>query len=185
MLAPTTPRFVPVPAPAGAPAPASFDEIYSETSGLVRHIVFKWYGIRGADADDLVQEVFLNFFRRQKSIGNARAWLVAAACNIGKRYYRDHREVPASDEFLTGLLEQEPEDVADRIGRAVDARQTIAQLPEKCRVALKAFYNEGRTYREMSKIWNTSEDVLRNLVYRCVRKAVEVFAGKGKEHDAS
>jgi RNA polymerase sigma factor (sigma-70 family) len=167
-----------------APRPV-FEEIYRETEGLVRHIVLSWYGIHGPDADDLVQEVFLNYFRHQAGVANPRSWLVAAACNIGKKYYRDHRETPQTDEFLVSLLEHDSQDLADRVSRAVDAENTLAQLPEKCRTALRAMYNEGRTYREMSKIWHTSEDALKSLVYRCVRKAVEVFTGKGRSHDAS
>lgn len=180
------PRRVDVAAPArDKPRADAFERVYRDTYRLVCHVIRAWYGITGPDAEDLVQEVYLNFYRRQRYIGRPQPWLIAAACNIGRKYRRELRDVPESDEFLAALLDQDPEDAAERVSRAVDASRAFAQLPPKCRKALTAIYS-GATYREMSATWHTSEEVLRNLVYRCVRKAVDAFKGKVNAHvDAS
>jgi len=112
----------------------------------------------GTEAEDVLQEVFVQVWREatsfDRSRGSVPAWLMSIARNrsIDRLRSRRRKDAAQRDKELTDLLEPVPgvdEDVATMsdVGRV---RHALATLPEVQRQALLMSYFGGRSHSEIA-----------------------------------
>jgi|GEM_PF-5959544 len=85
----------------------SFEEIYRKSSGLVVFVLRK-LRVPEAELEEMVQEVFLRFWKRQETIeaGKANAWLTTTARNLAfDRYDSQKRRRTDTDSEAVGRAE--------------------------------------------------------------------------------
>ena len=146
-----------------------------------------------AEADDLVQEVFLFVFRKaalfDPNRGSAVSWLVQVAYHRGfdRRRYLRARGFYSYCELDEALLQQEEAQAhavryEDTIEAAIgqDALRRIeASLSEVQRRVLHLRFFHGHTMDEIAAIIGQTAGNVRNHYYRALEKMRrEVFAGK-------
>ncbi len=107
-----------------------------------------------ADADDVVQDTFLQYHITDKQFENEqhiRAWLIRVAINKAKNinmsFWR-RSKMPLED-YMETLTFETPE--------AEDLFEEVMKLPEKYRIVIHLFYYEDYTIREIAQILNVTE----------------------------
>ena len=118
----------------------------------------------GAEAEDIVQEVFLKLFEKPQkfeSQSHEIAWLIRVTVNLCKSRLRSHwwkRTVP--------LLKTHPASTEEQH----DLMESILALPPKYRIAIHLFYYEGYSTREISELTNQREPTVRAQLTRARQK---------------
>ena len=107
-----------------------------------------------ADADDVVQDTFLQYHIADKQFENEqhiRAWLIRVtinkAKNINMSFWR-RAGIPLED-YMETLTFETPE--------AEDLFKEVMKLPEKYRIVIHLFYYEDYSIREIAQIINATE----------------------------
>lgn len=107
-----------------------------------------------ADADDIVQETFLQYYMAKKEFDNEqhiRAWLfrvaVNKAKNVNRSFWKQHK-LPLEEYMETLVFESPKEEVLF---------ETVMRLPEKYRIIIHLFYYEDYTVREIAGVLKLTE----------------------------
>ncbi|MCM2314879.1 MAG: sigma-70 family RNA polymerase sigma factor [Thermoanaerobaculia bacterium] len=146
--------------------------VYDAYRGFLVALVCQKFRVPDDDALGLVHEVFLSFLRCRRDIENQRAWLIAAACNAARGYWRQHRD------------DDDPATALESIGRSGDAEvlvrvaEVLRRLPERSRRVLELHYLEGHSTREIATILNTTQGFAEKLVHQSL---VQARAAAGEE----
>ena len=116
----------------------------------------------GADAEDVLQDVFFRCLRRQphfRDQEHQKAWLITAAINSSKslldRADRRHGAGAEALEFLS------TEDDTDN-----SVYNAVMQLPDKYRTAVHLFYYEGYSVEEIGKMTDTNPSTVKSHLHR-------------------
>lgn len=132
-----------------------------------------------ADADDLLQEVWVRAIRNPPDDGpgsNVRAWLYRVATNVAlDRLAADRRRCCALDGRAPQLLPEPPSAPDDLLGALspqarVRIRERVALLPPKQREAVWLRWVEGRSYETIAARIDSSRDSARANVYNGMKR---------------
>jgi len=125
-----------------------------------------------ADAEDVVQEVFVKLFQKQpnfESSNHETAWLIKVTVNLCKNYLRAHwwkKSVPLLDTHHAPEAEQH------------STMQAVLALPSKYRVVIHLYYYEGYSTKEISEIIAQKESTVRQHLTRARRKLKDFLEGE-------
>lgn len=75
--------------PEGSGAPASFEKAYLQFAPLLRKIAVRTFGIPAAEAEPLVQDVFVTYFTNADEVNNVGAYLISGICDVARQYARE------------------------------------------------------------------------------------------------
>lgn len=107
-----------------------------------------------ADADDIVQETFLQYYIARKKFDNEqhiRAWLIRVAINkaknVNRSFWRQHK-MPL-EEYMETLVFETPEDET--------LFETVMGLPEKYRIVIHLYYYEDYSVHEIAAALKLTE----------------------------
>lgn len=121
----------------------AFGRLYERYAGFVHGILLA--SVSRAEVDDLMQEVFLQAFRRLGSLRDVTAfggWLGAIARNRARDHHRGSVPMEELPDELSGDAGREPESLA--------ALEAIRSLPEAYRETLLLRLVEGMTGPEIA-----------------------------------
>lgn len=172
------------------------DQLYGAALGMTRN---------QADAEDLVQEVYLKAYDRfhQYTPGtNIKAWLYRILTNSYITLYRKRQREPKRDRTETVQDWQEVR-AAEHEGRELrsaeaealdllpndDIRRAMEDLPEQYRIAIYLSDVEGFSYREIAEMLDIPQGTVMSRIHRgrkALRGALEEVAaeyGIGTEHE--
>ena len=125
-----------------------------------------------ADAEDIVQDVFVKLFQKQplfESAGHETAWLIRVTVNMCKNRLRSFwrkNTVP--------LLESHPAEDNEHH----NTMQAVLALPTKYRVVIHLFYYEGYSTKEIAEITEQKEATVRQHLTRARRKLRSFLEGE-------
>ncbi len=141
-------------------------------------------------AEDVVQEVFLEFWRRPEAYdprrGALRSWLCAVARNKAIDLVRRADRHSAA---LAALAETDlSEDAAEPVMRkalAESVRDAIESLPATHRTAIVLAYYRGFTYRQVALTLSIPEGTAKSRVRLGLRRLNALLASaiSGEQHD--
>jgi RNA polymerase sigma-70 factor (ECF subfamily) len=151
---------------------AAFEEIYRTHAGRLFSVAFRMLGNQ-ADAEDLLQEIFLAAHRKLDSFRGESAlgtWLYRMATNLCLDHLRSRA---ARTSQMTGPLDDEPmlldagsKGLADRALARMDLERALAQLPEGCRAAFVLHDVEGLEHREVAEALGIAEGTSKSQVHK-------------------
>lgn len=107
-----------------------------------------------ADADDIVQETFLQYYVAKKEFDSEehiRAWLIRVAVNKAKNVNRSfwrQNKVPL-EEYMESLAFETPKEET--------LFETVMNLPQKYRMVIHLYYYEDYSVREIAQILRIKE----------------------------
>ena len=107
-----------------------------------------------ADADDVVQDTFLQYHITDKQFENEqhiKAWLIRVAINKAKNINMSFwrlSKIPLED-YMETLTFETPE--------AENLFEEVMKLPEKYRIVIHLFYYEDYSIQEIAQIINATE----------------------------
>lgn len=118
-----------------------------------------------ASADDLYQEVFINFYRacrEGKEMTNVRGYLMTAARTRCINALKSSRRLTSIEDHDDAGFEIDPSspDTAEHL------RDALQRIPAQYREVFLMFELEGYSYLEIGSQLGISHDVIKNRIYR-------------------
>jgi RNA polymerase sigma-70 factor (ECF subfamily) len=167
--------------------PDAFEELYRAHAGRLYSLIFRMAG-SVQEAEDLLQEVFLNAhrklgsFRGDSSLGT---WLYRMAVNQCLDFLRGRQAKMAR---TTGSLDEEGADepaafapiVPTAVSR-IDLERAIAQLPPGCRAAFVLHDVEGFEHHEVAAMLGVSVGTSKSQVHKARMKLRGLLARRNVE----
>jgi RNA polymerase sigma-70 factor (ECF subfamily) len=151
---------------------AAFEELYKAHAGKLFSVACRMLG-NPADAEDLLQEIFLSAhrkldgFRGESALGT---WLYRLATNHCLDYLRSRA---ARTNQLTDTLDDERGPIESGGGRLaegsitkIDLERALAQLPEGCRAAFVLHDVQGLEHREVAEALGIAEGTSKSQVHK-------------------
>jgi RNA polymerase sigma-70 factor (ECF subfamily) len=161
---------------------SAFAELYDRRARLVRAICYDATGDLHAAAD-LTQEVFLRAYRNLGKLHDPQrfaAWLVGIARQVCREWrrqkLRDERRIEgfAAQQAACDTVVEPPDDRLIELREAIASltekeQRRVPSLTEKERLALHAYYLQGRNVEEARTVLGLS----RSGFYRVLSSAVQ------------
>ena len=150
----------------------AFEELYKAHSGRLFSLAMRMLG-NPADAEDLLQEIFLSAHRKLDSFRGEAAlgtWLYRLAMNqildhVRSRAARTGQLTDGLDD--TSLLaDAAGHRLADRAIDRIDLERALAELPDGCRAAFVLHDVEGLEHREVSDVLGIAEGTSKSQVHK-------------------
>lgn len=162
----------------------AFEAIYRQHSIALFSLALRMLGNQ-SDAEDLLQEIFLNAYRKLGSYQGRSAlgtWLYRLAVNR----CLDHLRSGASQkQSITWSLEEQanldPSAPADGTTERLDLERAIVQLPHSYRAAFVLYDIEGFGHREVANILGVAEGTSKSLVHKARLKLRELLRSSRQE----
>jgi RNA polymerase sigma-70 factor (ECF subfamily) len=132
-----------------------------------------------AEAEDIMQESFLDAFRRLESYsgqGSFGNWLKRIVVNNSLDALRRAKETLPLEEELINVPDLKEDDHEAEISFQVEeVKKAIQQLPEEFRVIISLFLLEGYDHEEISEILNISNQLSRTRYSRARQKLLTIL----------
>ena len=149
-------------------------EIYDTYQNTIYRTAFAWCRNR-ADAEDIMQEVFLKYFSGAKRIQDAdseKAWLLRMTINKCKDLFKSaHRRHTVPLEEAACICETPQEN---------EVYHAVMELPPDYRTAVHLYYYEGYSIREIAGIMRKTESASAAVLSRA-RKRLKQLLGEEME----
>ena len=150
----------------------AFEELYRQHSGRLYSLAVRMLG-NPADAEDLLQEIFLSAHRKLDGFRGDAAlgtWLYRLAMNqildhVRSRAARTGQMTDGLDD-ATVLADVGSHRLADQAIDRLDLERAIGELPEGCRAAFVLHDVEGLEHREVSDVLGIAEGTSKSQVHK-------------------
>jgi RNA polymerase sigma factor (sigma-70 family) len=157
---------------------AAWDELVLRYSRYVSAIAHQGYRLRGPDAEDAFQEVFLRIYDRLGSLRDPEAlrpWIAQLTRRVClDRLAAAGRDEPAEVE-PTGI-----EQTIDELDEAFAVREALGGLSEECREVLDRFFCRDESYRTIGEDLGIPSGTIASRISRCLGKLRERFDGRNE-----
>ncbi|MCU0255305.1 MAG: RNA polymerase sigma factor [Vicinamibacterales bacterium] len=149
----------------------AYEELYRRHGPRLYNLAYRMLG-QAADAEDLLQETFLQVFRRIDSFKGDAAlgtWLYRLAMNLcldrlrSKAGRADRQTSSVEDIREWRLAGRGPLD--GHVGR-IDLERAIARLPDACRAAFLLHDVEGFEHQEVGRMLGVSDGTSKSQVHK-------------------
>jgi RNA polymerase sigma factor (sigma-70 family) len=154
---------------------AAWNELVERYSRYVYAIASQGYRLRGPDAEDAFQDVFLRIYDRLGSLRNPdalRPWIAQLTRRVClDRLAAAGREEPADVEAT------ETERTVDELDDAFALREALAELPDECQEVLDRFFCRDESYRTIGDALGIPSGTIASRISRCLGKLRERFSG--------
>lgn len=127
-----------------------------------------------ADAEDVVQEVFLRCLKNNPAFESAehqKAWLLKVTVNCSKTLLGSAFRRHSVPEDAIGELKSEDELPDSTVYDAV------LKLPEKYRTAIHLYYYEDYSVKEIATVMHTTESTVKSWLHRARGMLKETLGG--------
>lgn len=135
------------------------EQVVAAYQNTVYRLAFA-YARRTSDAEDIFQEVFLRFFRRQPTFASGehqKAWFLRVTMNCAKKHLTSawaRRTAPLVEEPVFS----EPEEAG--------LFEAVGKLPPRYRNVIHLFYYEGYRAEEIGVLLKTKPSTVRTQLVR-------------------
>jgi RNA polymerase sigma-70 factor, ECF subfamily len=150
----------------------AFEELYRAHSGRLFSLAVRMLG-NPADAEDLLQEIFLSAHRKLESYRGEAAlgtWLYRLAMNqildhVRSRASRSGQLTDGLDDASL-LADASGHRLADRAIDRIDLERALLELPDGCRAAFVLHDVEGLEHKEVSEVLGIAEGTSKSQVHK-------------------
>ena len=151
---------------------AAFEELYRAHAGRLYSVALRLLG-NAADAEDLLQEIFLaahrklDTFRGEAALGT---WLYRLATNLCLDHLRSRAgrssQITDALDDAPGLFDSATSTLAEQTVTRMDLERALARLPEGCRAAFVLHDVQGLEHREVAEILGIAEGTSKSQVHK-------------------
>ena len=150
----------------------AFEELYRAHAGKLFSVACRMLG-NPADAEDLLQEIFLSAHRKLDSFRGESAlgtWLYRLATNHCLDYLRSRaartNQVTDALEDDAGPFEPGAQTLAEQTVAKMDLERALARLPEGCRAAFVLHDVQGLEHKEVAQALGIAEGTSKSQVHK-------------------
>ncbi len=137
-------------------------------------------------SEEAVSDVFFNVWMKRmqlKSVKNIRSYLYTAVRHQAIDYLRSQKSYPQDNINAYELEITSPEPSAHDTVERDDFRQLLQhafdELPERCRMISRMYFNDQLEYKEIASILDISRKTAEAQIAIAVRKVKEMFEKYG------
>jgi RNA polymerase sigma-70 factor (ECF subfamily) len=161
-------------------------EFVERFSRYVYAIIGQGFRLRGADAEDVFQDVFTKAYEH---LGRLRddAAVIPWLAQLTRRACIDRLRAAGSREESTGD-ELEPaglDETLARLDEALAVREALARLSEDCREILDRFFVRDESYRTIGTALAVPAGTIASRISRCLGRLHDEFTGRKRRAPAS
>ena len=147
-------------------------DLLDKYSDMVLRIAYTYLKNR-ADAEDIVQDVFLRIIDKKPSFNDEsheKLWLIRATINMCKNkvnmfWNKNKCSIDDVQEFA----------VSDKYNTDTSVFQAVMALGEKYRVVVYMYYYEGYSTPEIADVIGKNETTIRSLLHRARNKLKDML----------
>lgn len=147
-------------------------DLLDKYSDMVLRIAYTYLKNR-ADAEDIVQDVFLRIIDKKPSFNDEsheKSWLIRATINMCKNkvnmfWNKNKCSIDDVQEFA----------VSDKYNTDTSVFQEVMALGEKYRVVVYMYYYEGYSTPEIADVIGKNETTIRSLLHRARNKLKDML----------
>lgn len=148
---------------------SAFAELFSRYAPRLRRLMARDLA-RGTDADDLVQQTFLQLHRARRDFragARLRPWLFTIALNLKRQYFRRKGRRPETPlpEPGTGDLVADGGDPEAGV-RDAQLRAALDELAAAQRDVIVLHWFEGMTFREIAEVVGATQSAVKVRAHR-------------------
>jgi RNA polymerase sigma-70 factor, ECF subfamily len=167
--------------------PDAFRDIYQRHATRLYNVAWRMSG-SPADAEELVQEIFLLAYRKLDTFKGESAlgtWLYRLAINLcldrlrSKQGRRDQMTEPLVDG--EGQTADDPGTAPLDVVSRIDLERAIERLPDRYRAAFLLHDVEGLDHREVGNVMGIAEGTSKSLVHKARRQLRALLGGRPGE----
>lgn len=151
---------------------SAFEEIYKAHAGKLFSVACRMLG-NPADAEDLLQDIFLSAHRKLDGFRGEAAlgtWLYRLATNHCLDYLRSRasrtEQVTDALDDEAGLFEAGSRGLAEQTVSKMDLERALARLPEGCRAAFVLHDVQGLEHKEVAEVLGIAEGTSKSQVHK-------------------
>ena len=158
-------------------------ELYKRYQNVVFRTAFAITGDEEA-ANDLLQDVFLRFYRYAKHVDSERPvepWLYRMTANLSynwvNRKKRLIKPVECISEWFTKTAGSNPSEIVERRDNWVQIQRALMKLPIRQRVVIVLYYLNDLSVMEISKILEIPVGTVKSRLFtgrKALKKAMEL-----------
>lgn len=153
---------------------AAFAALFARYAPRLRRLVGRGLP-RTSDADDLVQQTFLQVHRARRDFrpgSRLRPWLLTIALNLARQYFRRRGRRPEASLPDDGPGEPIASAGSDPEGAVRDAqlRRALDALPDAQREVIVLHWFEGLSFREIAAVVGASQPAVKVRAHRGYEK---------------
>lgn len=156
----------------------AFTVLFARYAPRLRRLVARDLA-RGGDADDLVQQAFLQMHRARRDFrpeSRLRPWLFTIALNLKRQYFRRRGRRPESALPEDGSAEPvAPRGDPEGAVRDAQVRRALDALPESQREVIMLHWFEGLSFREIAPVVGASQPAVKVRAHRGYEKLREAL----------
>ncbi len=167
-----------------------YEQLVERYEKKLQRYIIRFIGCSQEDAQDIVQEVFINAYRNLNSFDTGlkfSSWIYRIAHNQAVNHFRRVKSHPSTsmedDKLETFRSEQNLE---RELGRKMDQsvlRDAIDRLDEKYKEVLILRYMEEKDYMEISDILRKPVGTISSLISRAKKSLIEEVQRQGPRVD--
>lgn len=159
-----------------------FETIYNATfETLSKHVYFKVAKLE--DAQDIVQEIYIDFYKyissKGKKVDNIQAYLIQIANNKLSHYYKDKtfETTLIKDEYLLESIEDENDLEFNVLERSTldEIWNEVKTLSDLDQHILIDYYRFGLNFREISERYQIPESTIKSRCQNAIRQLRDKF----------
>lgn len=139
---------------------SEFEDLVNEYADTVYRCAYTYCSNRD-DANDIVQEVFIKFLKKQPEFSDKeheKAWFLRVTVNLCKDLLKSYWYKNRAE--LTDDIPVDPSDDGSEIWAYVQ------KLPPKYRIVIELYYYEGYTIKEIAEIVDAKQSTVGNRLAR-------------------
>jgi RNA polymerase sigma-70 factor (ECF subfamily) len=157
--------------------PGAWDELVESFSRYVAAIVTHGYGLHGADAEDVFQEVFTRAWERLDTLRSddaVRPWIA----QLTRRCCVDRLRSAGREVSVEEIDDQAVDTLVDQLDEAMTVRSALAFLAPDCREILDRFFARDESYRTIGAALDLPPGTVASRISRCLEKLRRELEGR-------
>lgn len=160
--------------------PVSVGDLFEKLQPKLKR-VFGRFRVPPEDAEDILQQSFLDLVYKKDQIYNPEAWVVATVRNRCIVYWRKRRRQiwDAVDSAMLELLAQPEAPGQKEVALRRDLEKVLAKLPKRCRNVLILRYGLGHRSREVAELLGYQPSSIRKVTSRCIAALTRELVDSG------
>lgn len=149
----------------------AFELLYLKYTNKMKGVAYRYVG-NSAEAEDIIQEVFINVFKKISSLKNPasfEAWLKRSVINTSINYLSSQKKENKKNQQFQYLLQQEEEEyepIEDADYSTEELLALIDELPDGYKLVFNMYIVDSYSHKEIAEILNISEGTSKSQLFK-------------------